>query len=526
MWLKALLIDDEKPILNHLHTGFPWGNWRIEVVGLARNGNEALALVEQHHPDLVLCDIRMPIIDGLAFLKHIREQGESAEVIMITGYEDFDYARTALKYQAAEYLLKPINYDELARSVQRIAACIREKRSEEMDTRRRWDRLAGAAYEKLLVDALLGQPTVPSSLVLPDGAPLLEEQRLWLLLADMDSYSQRQCASNDQERKLANFAVRNIVSDAWGESLCVLLQLREGEFCLVLQDEDGLTVEALAERAQSLRELIMQYANVPMHLALYPVQVNSGELDTAYRKLQSFLHLAPREETVAIYQNYPRPFEAEEELWATVEQMVAGLKLADREQTEQSLHRWMKLLQGMSGHGQRTAEHLIHYLAIHLFRELKNMQLLESGQEERIWTRMADSAGLKHMLQLVEEMIRDSLTHTAERKSSELFMHAAKDYIDRNLTRDLGMEEVADHLGISCSYFSLLFKQHTGMTFVEYMTAGRMEMAKSMLLHTDKSIAQIGALSGYADRRYFSKVFLKYAGVTPREWKENCSPQK
>ncbi|WP_213412725.1 response regulator [Xylanibacillus composti] len=526
MWLKALLIDDEKPILNHLHTGFPWEEWRIEVIGLARNGNEALALVERHHPDLVLCDIRMPVIDGLEFLQQIREQGETAEVIMITGYEDFDYARTALKYQAAEYLLKPIDYEELARCVQRLAGRIREERSAEQDARRRWDRLTAAAYEKLLFDALLGHGSVPSSLVLPEGAELLENQSLWLLLVDIDSYSQREHAGAEQQRKLANFTVNNIVSEAWEDRPCAVLQLREGEFSLVHQDEGGLTVEALAERAQSLRDAVLHYAKVSVHIALYPEPVSSDFLASAYRKLQSFLHLSASGKGVAVYERPARPFEAEEALWAAVEELAGGLKLADRVQTEQALRRWTELLQVMSGEGEKAAESMVHYVAIHLLRELKNMHLLGAEQEEQIWTRMADSRGLKDVLQLVEAMIRDCLAHTSSQKSSELLMHAATDYIDRHLTRDLGMEEVADHLGISCSYFSMLFKQHTGMTFVEYITAGRMELAKSMLCHTDKSIAQVGALSGYADRRYFTKVFHKYVGVTPREWKEHAIPRK
>src|SRR5690606_28838419 len=105
----------------------------------------------------------------------------------------------------------------------------------------------------------------------------------------------------------------------------------------------------------------------------------------------------------------------------------------------------------------------------------------------------------------------------SRKKTGDVLMHAAKDYIQRNLSRDLGIDELADHLGISASYFSLLFKQHYGSTFVEYLTAERMEIAKSMLLLTDKSVTEIGRSVGYAERRYFSKVFQKCTGEIPSE---------
>ncbi|MCL6457730.1 MAG: AraC family transcriptional regulator [Gorillibacterium sp.] len=106
------------------------------------------------------------------------------------------------------------------------------------------------------------------------------------------------------------------------------------------------------------------------------------------------------------------------------------------------------------------------------------------------------------------------------RRRGEQLIGKAGDYIRRNLTSDIGIEEVAGHLGISCSYFSMLFKAHFGETFVEHVTKQRMERAMNMLLTSDRSITRIGMLVGYTERRYFTKVFQKYAHVTPSEYRE------
>ncbi|MFS0839792.1 helix-turn-helix transcriptional regulator [Paenibacillus sp. 1P03SA] len=99
----------------------------------------------------------------------------------------------------------------------------------------------------------------------------------------------------------------------------------------------------------------------------------------------------------------------------------------------------------------------------------------------------------------------------------------AKEYIAKNLSNDFGVEEIADHLGISCSYFSLLFKQHFGETFLENLTRQRIELAKSLLRMSDKSITQIGKQVGYAERRYFTRVFYKFTGMTPSEYREQIT---
>ncbi|WP_052476090.1 helix-turn-helix transcriptional regulator [Cohnella kolymensis] len=99
-------------------------------------------------------------------------------------------------------------------------------------------------------------------------------------------------------------------------------------------------------------------------------------------------------------------------------------------------------------------------------------------------------------------------------------MLSTKDYIERNLAAELSIDALADYLGISGSYFSLLFKQHFGETFVEYVTKQRIEMAKSLLALSYKTVTEIGQMVGYAERRYFTRVFSKYTGMLPSEFRE------
>ncbi|MDR0269693.1 MAG: response regulator [Paenibacillus sp.] len=254
--LKVLLVDDEAPILNNLKSIIPWKDMNMQVLA-ARSGMEALELFEIHNPDIILCDIRMPVMDGLTLVGELRAKGSKAEIILLTGYQEFEYARAGIKYKVRDYICKPIHYKELENTIRSIG--------------------------------------------------------------------------------------------------------------------------------------------------------------------------------------------------------------------EQILH-----------------------------------------------------ARLKDPFQQTVSRIEENEGDQAARKNPQQLMAEAARYIADKLDTDLGIEELAGHLGISCSYFSLLFKNHLGMTFVEYVTSKRIEAAKYLLVHSEKSITQIGSGIGYHERRYFTKVFQRYTGMTPSEFRDQA----
>ncbi|MBW7457301.1 response regulator [Paenibacillus sepulcri] len=252
---KVFLVDDERHITRNLEKVIPWETLGLKIAGTARNGVEALKQLQAEPVDLVLCDIRMPVMDGLELIRHIREQGMNCDIIMLSGYQDFAYTRTAMQFGVKDYVLKPIPYDELTEVIARVMAGQRSKRLQEKE----------------------------------------EEQ----------------------------------------------------------------------------------------------------------------------------------------------------------------------------GQGSEAA-----------------------GSSDK-------------------------------RKQTQRLMTEARAYMDLHLFRDLSVEEAATHAGLSCSHFSLLFKQTYGETFIEYVTRQRMEKAKSMLVHSPKSVAQIAKEVGYAERRYFTKVFMRYTGENPTEFRLN-----
>ncbi len=437
MRLKALLIDDEVNILRNLELVLPWEALDITIVGLAKNGVQALELATRHEPDIIFCDIRMPVMDGIQFLERLREVNESAEVIMLTGYQDFEYARSVIRHRVSEYMLKPFNYDELTAVLERLSARIRAERRAKLGEERRLGKAMGLAYEKQLYDILRGYTSADALRPLQESGQSWVEGRYALMLADADDYRNKCRSYNDQERQLWNFAGLNVLQEALASEGIdyAVLQLDEGQWAVL--------IERPVRAAQSGQE--------------------SGE--------QSGLDEAAEADGLAELRRYA----------LTLQRAVA-----ENAKIDLSI-------------GIYAADVSVHELAGAMKLLQKTIQLA-ADRDRSILVCQASSSGNK--------------------KHADALMHTAKEYIHKHIAKDMGIDELADYLGISGSYFSLLFKQHYGCTFLEYVTAERIELAKSLLLITDKSVTEIARSIGYLERRYFNKVFQKLTGELPSEYRE------
>jgi len=532
MKLKALLVDDEIHILTNLSKVLPWEEMGFEVVLLAKNGKEALEIASKHRPDLILSDIRMPVMDGIQLLQELREREIPCEILLLTGYQEFEYARTAIRYGVKDYICKPINYFELEETVRGIAKQIREKRKN-LNKEQRLNQVVDLANENFLLHSLLGQETDAEGLLWDDEDGSKEQRRYAMLLLDLEGYSHRSIAWTLHERKAWNLHIKHALKDVFGVVLpgLTVLQIREGEWCLVFPSPSGdRTVDehALMPGFERIRQLIRSKEELPVRMCMAAGPHGLQEISLVYHRLQHRLILGAAQEGFVKADALPTDDfapdqDAMEVQWGWIEQLGTGLRNGSGEVLERIAGELKSYIGGLDERQACAAEKLMHYLLIHLLREMRELQMLPGEQEEGLWKRLREPMSLKELLSIIVSLIEHARSSLSAKKSSELLMMSAQNYIQNHLGRDFGIEDIADYLGISSSYFCLLFKNHFGETFVEYLTKQRMEMAKCLLRTSERSIAQIGSSIGYQERRYFTKVFQKYTGMTPSDYRQKES---
>lgn len=525
---KVLLVDDEIPILKNLQVVVPWEELGVEVIGTAKNGELALELAREHRPHLILCDIRMPVMDGIEFLKELREFDADAEVIMMTGYQDFSYVRSVIRYEVRDYVLKPIDYEELAQTISRLAAGIRERNEEQQSIQREWRQVFHLAYEKVLYDLLNDVGGNNSKPFLQYREMAGEQLSFGMMLVDVEDYSRKECLWNEKERKLWNFAVHNVLQENLQsfEVPHTVLQVRSGEWCVLIEldSPDSFELERCRAWAAALHQAVASYLKLNIRVVLHPSPVPLERLARIYKQLQRSLHLERSSEGgILVPMRQAKGTQDEtQRLWDRIEEMVTGLKRCDRRKTEAALKELNESFLRLPEASFERVEPIIHYICLHLIREMRSMDVIGRQDEQEYWSQIDRSPGIRETLALINRLVDQSIASVLKKKTSDVLMLSAKDYIERNLSSDLSIDMLADYLGISGSYFSLLFKQHFGDTFVEYVTKQRMEMAKSLLALSDKSVTSVGQMVGYVERRYFTRVFSKYTGMLPSEYREKA----
>lgn len=526
---KVLLVDDEAHITRNLEKVIPWEMLGLTVAGTAKNGVEALGLMEQQSIDLLLCDIRMPVMDGLELVRHIREKGMPCDIIMLSGYQDFAYTRTAIQFGVNDYVLKPIPYDELTGVIARVMSSQRSKQKQLQEEKQKLGRMIDLANEKILYDIIMDYTDVTTDHWLLTGdEQQLKQQQFVLIVLDLDVGSEKTKDWrdwSDKERKLWNFAVCNVLRDTLRQNGLphAAIQIRDGEWCVLIETDKAGTFDfsVINAQAEMLLTAVKNHVKLSLFAGIYRGFAAIADLSGAYKVVQQGMQLTPDHDVIAVYpSDRLKSSEADQAFWETGEKMIGAVKRGDQAAVDSGLQSMTVQLQQMNEPSLSRAKPLLHFFVLRLMREMKEMGVFTREQEDMLWRRWDRRFGIKDLLSIIRQVTYAvSEISMDKKKQSERSMAEARAFLDRNLYRDLSVEETATHVGLSSSYFSLLFKQSFGETFIEYVTRQRMEKAKTMLADTLKSVAQIAKEVGYAERRYFTKVFMKYTGENPTDYR-------
>lgn len=501
----------------------------LTVAGAAKNGVEALELMEREPIDLLLCDIRMPVMDGLELVRHIREKELPCDIIMLSGYQDFAYTRTAIQYGVNDYMLKPIPYDELTGVIARIMSSKRNKQKQKLEEKQKLGRMIDLASEKILYDIIMDYTDVTAdNWLLTGDEQQLKEQQFVLIVLDLDVSSEKTKDWrdwNDKERKLWNFAVCNVLREKLQQQNLhhAVIQIRDGEWCVLIEGDKHVDFDLTVIKGwtEMLLTTVSNHVKLSLFAGIYREFASVADLSAAYKLVQQGMQLTPVHDVIAVYPPLQtNTSKADQAFWDTAEKIIGAVKRGDSVTVDFELQSVTLQLQQMNEPSIGRVKPLLHFFVLHLMREMKEMGVFTREQEDMLWRRLDRRFGIKDLLSVIRQVTNAvSEKSMDKKKQSERSMAEARSFLDRNLHRDLSVEEAATHVGLSTSYFSLLFKQTFGETFIEYVTRQRMERAKAMLEGTKKSIAQIAKEVGYAERRYFTKVFMKYSGENPTDYR-------
>lgn len=527
--LKVLIADDEKKICRLIQMLVDWEELDMQLVGVANNGIDALKMVLEERPDILITDICMPGCDGIEIIRQARENKISMEVLIISGYADFAYAQSAIHYGVSEYLLKPVKKNELTVSLKKLGErCVQEKKRIDSSNRLLQYMEDDNIRKRCAVfyDLLLASPRRP----IPDREEINRQYlycfsegifRVLLLKLDYD------IEKHDVQ------SVRSIMLELEGilkgelKNTCIDMEIyKEDCYCYILcnysKENSHMFRKAVRYsidqiNAKRFRLWDARYS-VAMGRDVECTEQLYESLDSCRRAMDNRLLEGgerlldpPDEKNQFDYRELTEPY---------CRMLDKAFDLCDEKIVIESVEKFgtdILKIQNVTGEDILKTVILVGTYVINTLQSEKaHDQLIlfrkkcgHCNSSEQLFELLENT--LLQVLQIKKQKFEDE-----ERRP----IRVAKQYMQNHYMEPITLELVADRVGFNSSYFSSFFKKETGEGFADYLIQLRMEKAKELLRDTKDTVKEICEKVGYSDAKHFTAMFRKYTGLKPGEYRK------
>ncbi|WP_456287363.1 response regulator [Paenibacillus sp. AK002] len=525
--ISLCIIDDIKSVVDGL-TAMNWEEQGIRVAGVSSNGEEGLTLIGGLRPDLVITDIRMPIMDGLSMLRLVLEENPSCKVILISGYADFEYAQQAVQLGAFDFVVKPFTEEDMMSAVLRAKAEVMEERSKRISLREMENKLRESMpalrqeYFALLISHRTSWEEASERWEFLNIE--LEPRGFVVMLIEIDRFREQVAEQSVKEMELIRFSLLNIMQETLAQyAHSVLFRARHDQYLAVLNDSGPSSPIEIAE--QCCRN-IERYTKFTVSVGVGGRVEEISGLPDSYRQAHRALshHLFTEGNAAIEYDDIHQSGSQEPLALEHKDELLLALRSGNAVRTDAFLTAISEALQKrISRQNPDYLLSLYDELAASAIRTLYEMVPYSEIQPMiQKFRSVQGTAGLP--LASLQRHLHALCTEGAElvRRNSlsegQKVIYNAIGYIKGRLSEDITVGECAAHVHLSASYFSSLFKQVTGMTVTQYITSERIQKAR-LLLVEGAQVQEVAAAVGYEERRYFSEMFKKITGQTPSEFR-------
>jgi two-component system response regulator YesN len=532
--IKVMIVDDDSIARTNIKILIDWEKNGYEICAEAMNGEEAIQLIAETRPQIVITDMSMPVMDGITLIDHLSKNHPQTKVVVLSGYQEFDYVRKSMKYGAVDYVLK---HTLNAQVLLEILNAAREKLMEELSEQARKSMLEEQINEsktllrqKFISELVLGTVSDKDEITrkIADLKLEIECRNLAVILFEIDDY-------NAICEKFSSIEINKLISSVEsisaeilkGDVKAVVSHLQDGKFVIVVSfgniRSDLHIYNFIITTISRIRSSIKRYLNITACFSYSKTFIDIADIRKYFREAEIALQdrffrgkdqIIDRSRCAGLYNGYINLELAEEK------SIIEALKARDHNKIEECLDKvFSKIIVNKLSYNsvQMICAELINIVnrvaretdidikKVYSDKDIPydSMRKMETLIEMREWifrsyTRLADIIG--------EIKANDSYSEYTKKAIS---------YIQKNYTQNVSLNEAAEHIGISSSYLSRVFKEDCGIGFVEYLNNIRVGYAKQLIETEGLKLKDVAKRVGFNNYTYFFKVFKDVLNVTP-----------
>lgn len=542
--MRLLIAEDELWLRKRLVSTIDWSSYGISEVYEAEDGGEALEIALKEKPDIVITDIRMPELSGIDLMKKLNENSIFSKMIVVSGYDDFEYAQGALRMGAINYLLKPVDEEELLDSVKRCVEELKKEKNKE------------TVFDKQSAASEMLMEHIYEDLIFETSEKRTEELLQKLSRKEIGFPFQAAAVVNMQVREHTFFVNDKVKSDMWSVSQwlrrnlqedcyeCQYLYMRGSQIVLLLfgDDPEAKFMERVENWVQLILEALQKELNISLFMAAGDVTDDFSGIHRSYEMAQKKIKekraeekriLALRNQETEqelntrfddVYGEYDFKLlikeirngdseKAQTELQAILQSSSRRLQSADMMKLQLF---YMNFINRIAGACLPECEAYADELAMQCMTVMRELIYIGS---DTIVTEMWDC-----LRKFVEKLVEVYQENNGKRK--HWMIDQVLQYVEENYNTALSTRDIAGRFFMNTSYFSKLFHEQMGCTFSNYLINVRVEKAKMMLTQTNMKLYDIAEAVGYTNVQYFSTIFKEKEGLTPSAFRQMRSAVK
>lgn len=534
--IKLFIVDDEPNTREGLRYYFDWHKYDIEVVGEADDGSIALEPILRLLPDIVLTDIRMPEMDGLQLANKLRDAKSETKIIFVSGYEDINYLKTALKVKAVDYILKPVNLEELAAVIEKTIKAINEEKAEkrliyEMNAKliESMPTLREKFFMTLVRDGIDEEIDINEKIRFLE-LQLPNDANYCVIALSIDDKLTKFEYMTEKDKQIMCFSIINICEELINKSMSgYIFENRIGEYVCILKIKPSDPEDNLYTLISDIKESMLKYLKISFTIGVGFIVhglVNlSKSYSKAYENVSQRLFLGKNNiitvDSLETEEDFTYKFDIEK-----VQQLTNLLKSVDEIKLTKAIE---EIFMQISKYKYANVKYCINVCLQLLLTSSRVLMELQINNEEididenEVWEELFKLETLEDMKNSVTRYFVKLCKHISIKRNKKCrnVIEQIKKIIDNKYKENIGINDIAQEVYLTTTYLCMVFKQETGETVNDYLTKVRIEKARELLKEPKNKLYDICYEIGYSEPGYFSKIFKKHTGLTPSEYREN-----
>lgn len=535
--IKVFLVEDEMVIRRGIKNSIDWEKEGYIFCGEASDGELAYPMIIKEKPDILITDIRMPFMDGLELCKLVKKELPNIKILILSGYDEFDYAKEAIRLGVTEYLLKPISSGKLLEALNGVSESIRREKEDKDLVRKYMEEMRENTEhekQKFFEQMIAGNLSMADALETGKKYEMNLSAGMYNLLLFRFTLGEENRKSGELLGE-AEYAIEKLT-----ERLEYVFEFQrgvEGKAFLLMADNEEQMSERVKELSKDLEEIMKNYSTIAYFGGIGQPVARLRELEESFREAERALaarftmelNRIISVEDIRMAQNVDTLDDIEITNFGEIEKTRTMLEKFLNNGAEDEIDEFVDVYINELSEENLKSVLMRQYIIMDAYIVMMSFCEKFEGIEGEMQAQSEELKNSMKTIQTLEEIknyirmllkkiigVRDTISG---RRYSDI-IEIAKDQIRKTYMSDeISLNTIAAEVGMSPSYFSSIFSKEMGKTFVEYLTEIRMDRAKELLMCSSMKISEIGYEVGYKDPHYFSYIFKKTQNCTPKEFR-------